>query len=74
MKERKNGFFDRLDAVANPPAEPGITVREFAERYSITINAASARLQNLKSQGKLLEGRKRGDNGRIVKVYRFPEP
>ena len=74
MRERKNVYkqFDRL-MEREAPADPGIDAQEFAKRYGMTVDCAGKKLQRMAAAGRLIRGKRKNKDGRVVYVYSVPE-
>jgi DNA-binding MarR family transcriptional regulator len=64
-------LWTQMDELVGPQQnDPGISAREFRERYHMGRTAADTHLRKLEKEGKLIRGRRRGADGRWSLVYR----
>jgi len=50
-------LWEKMDSLVSFPADPGFTIREFADRYGIHFDVAKRRIYQLEKEGKLTRGR-----------------
>jgi len=65
-------LWEQMDAIVGVPKpnDPGISVKEFCQRYKVGDCQARIKIKKLVEEGKLLEGRRKELNGFFVRVYR----
>lgn len=63
-------LWDKMDAIhaEKCPEDPGFTINEYAERYSVTYDSASSKLARFVRDGKLKAGY-RTVNGKRCRVF-----